>query len=500
MELHFQSKPLRCLKLAAADTKTQEQTLEIRIPDNMPPVGKVLGAWGQPLIRSKEWRSDHVIIHGGVMVWVLYDGEGNAGQASVEGWMPFQMRWDLRDSERDGTIGVDCMLQGVDARLTGAGKVMVRAVVSAVAEAWEPSESMLYAQPEDLPKDVQVHTKRCSVCLPVEAGEKTLTLEEDVILPPGNVDVERVLHYSFQPVIRERKLLSDKLVFRGGGKLHVLYLGTDGMMHAFDTELPISQYCQLETDYDPDSPMWIWPAVTELELEKKEDGRLGLKAGLLGQYVVCDSPEIQVVQDAYSPHRIVELQMQTAGLPLVGQERPDTLTVYQTVEGQIGRLVENTGFAGHASIRPGETGMQIEAEGATQILYYDSDGKAQCVLTPWEQKWELPEVDSVRVCTAIRELHTPEVTPDGEEMTVRTEMELGLRGMQTEGISMVAGLSLGEETEPDPARPSLILRRKGEQSLWETAKKCGSTVQAIREANALTEEPEPDRMLLIPVV
>ena len=68
-----------------------------------------------------------------------------------------------------------------------------------------------------------------------------------------------------------------------------------------------------------------------------------------------------------------------------------------------------------------------------------------------------------------------------------------------EGLSMVTGLELGEATRPDPSRPSMILRRAGEKSLWELAKASGSTVEAIRAANALTDEPAQGRMLLIPV-
>jgi hypothetical protein len=43
------------------------------------------------------------------------------------------------------------------------------------------------------------------------------------------------------------------------------------------------------------------------------------------------------------------------------------------------------------------------------------------------------------------------------------------------------------------------LRRAGDEGLWAIAKDYGSTVQAIREANQLTEEPENGQMLLIPI-
>ena len=64
---------------------------------------------------------------------------------------------------------------------------------------------------------------------------------------------------------------------------------------------------------------------------------------------------------------------------------------------------------------------------------------------------------------------------------------------------MVTGLEMGELQQPDPNRPSLILRRSGGQSLWELAKAHGSTVDAIRGANRLEEEPDETQMLLIPV-
>ena len=68
-----------------------------------------------------------------------------------------------------------------------------------------------------------------------------------------------------------------------------------------------------------------------------------------------------------------------------------------------------------------------------------------------------------------------------------------------QGMPMLTGMELEEATEPDPARPSLILRHRGEKSLWELAKECGSTVEAICKANGLQEEPRDDRLLLIPV-
>ena len=72
MELQFNKSVCNCLQKLVAQTQTQEQTQEIRLPDGMPDIGRVLGAWGQVLMRSKEWRGSGMGVSGGVMVWVLY--------------------------------------------------------------------------------------------------------------------------------------------------------------------------------------------------------------------------------------------------------------------------------------------------------------------------------------------------------------------------------------------------------------------------------------------
>ena len=66
-------------------------------------------------------------------------------------------------------------------------------------------------------------------------------------------------------------------------------------------------------------------------------------------------------------------------------------------------------------------------------------------------------------------------------------------------LSMVTGLELGDLEEPDPNRPSIVLCRAGERSLWEIAKEAGAVLQDILDANELSGEPEREQMLLIPI-
>ena len=113
----------------------------------------------------------------------------------------------------------------------------------------------------------------------------------------------------------------------------------------------------------------------------------------------------------------------------------------------------------------------------------------------WEESRELPADADVRV-----ELRFASECAEPAGDKPEANMIMVARYLADREMSMVTGLELGEMRECDPERPGLILRRKGEQSLWEIAKQAGSTVEMIQKANDITQEPEADKMLLIPVL
>lgn len=498
MELQFSKNACDCLRRAVWEIKTDELTQEVRLSDGMCDVGRVLGAWGQVLVRSKEWRGNGISISGGVMAWVLYAPEDGSAPASVETWMPFQMRWDIPESKRDGTIVVNCHVGSVDARAVSARKLMVRAVVSVAGEALEPWQLEIYS-PGELPEDVHVLRKSYPVRIPKEAGEKTFLLDDELPLNAACEDPERIIRYELHPEIIEKKIMADKAVFRGAALMRALCLCRDGQLRTCDFEIPFSQYADLEREYGPNASVWVVPAVTSVELESQEDGGLHLKAGLIGQYVVYDRPTLEIVEDAYSPNRSVALQTQLLEVPAMLEERQETIKAEQTMEMEGTEIVDVSFSMEHPGQRRTDQGIRMELPGNFQLLCYDSDGNLQGGNAHWESTWELPAAPDTSLMSSCRMSGRTQAIPGAENAVVRCDVLVDMMTASNAGIPMVTALELGEMLQPDPGRPSLVLRRAGSDTLWDIAKQCGSTVEAISQANGLTEEPAEGQMLLIPV-
>ena len=93
----------------------------------------------------------------------------------------------------------------------------------------------------------------------------------------------------------------------------------------------------------------------------------------------------------------------------------------------------------------------------------------------------------------------PQASSGGEEMNLTGLYKLQMNTVAQQGLPMVTGLEVGQLQDADPMRPSLILCRPDGESLWDMAKRCGSTVAHIQRANGLSDEPAENRMLLVPI-
>ena len=498
MQLQFEKASVPCLHTLKREVQSHEQTQEVRITDGMPDIGSIIGAWGQVILRSKEWQRDGMTVSGGTMVWVQYMPEDGGEIQCVESWLPFQMRWSFPETQHDGKIMTQCVLKSVDARSTSARKLMLRTNTAVHGWAMENRECELYS-PKEVPEDVQLHKVSYPMQLPVEAGEKAFSLEETLTLPPSVPKPEKLMAYHLQPEITEEKMMGDKVVFRGNAVLHLLYLAEDGGQYTWDFDLPFTQYNELDGEYGEDAQVMLWPCVTALELEKTEDN-LSMKAGLVCQYRVSRRTMTEVTEDAYSPRRSVVCQFRDLELPGILESKTQTIHIQQNspVDGM--RLTDVQFFPQPVTETGGEDSASLDLSGVFQMLYYDMEGNPRTASQRWENRVELPKGKS---CTADGTFW-PSGKTQGNLLSgsaqLSTEGKLLTETMTTNAIPMVTGLELGELQEADSRRPSLILRRANGQNLWNIAKEYGSSVDSIRDANGLQNDPEAAQMLLIPIL
>lgn len=497
LELQLRKDPIECMRKVVCEAKQEEQVLEVKLSEAMPDVGRVLTTWGQVILRSKEWRGNGAGISGGVMLWVLYIPEEGDQPQIVEGWAPFQIRWDFPKTQADGGMMVSCYLSGADARAVSPRKMMVRACVSAFMEAYEPVKVDVCV-PVDMPEDVCLLKHRYPVCIPKETGEKTFIMEETFGISCPGAEPFRLLHYGFLPHSTEEKVMADKVVFRTEAVAYGLLESSEGNLCPFQQKVSISQYSDLQGEYYGDTWARVEPTVTDLELTM-EDGQLHLKAKVVVQYVIYERLLVEVLADAYCPGRTTDLAFGKLILPAVLDQRQTVLTPRSCKTMPVGKLVDVSIWVMPPAQRKWEQGDCVQQQGSFQVLYYDQEGLLKADVIPWEEEWRLDVSDQAQMIAKAVVSEIPFGESTLEEIQLQGKVGLEAITLSSSGIPMLESIKIGETESEEREKPSLILRRVGDNSLWDIAKECGSTEQAIMQANKLEGDPAPDQILLIPV-
>ena len=498
MEQQWKQNAYAYLDTALQEQRNLELTQELRLGDGMPDIGQILWTEGQCLLRGKEWQSDAVSISGGVSVRVLYLPEDGSGVRCAEGWIPFRMEWDLPEGTPQGWLEIRCMLRSADARSISARKLLLRAGAVVQAAAFVPGETLI-PEPEFLPEGVEMLKSTWPLRLRKEAGEKIFQLDEEQELP-GSVPVaEKLLTFRMTPRLTECRVLGNKLVFRGNGELHILYRSQEGRIHSWELSLPFSQFVQLEGEFGNDAQGEVTLCLTDLEAELTAEGKIRLKAGLTAQYLVTDKQLLTTVEDAYCPGRELKLQRSEADLPVILETRRETFRPEQNIPAEADILTDTVFLPDLPRLRQTDSGWEMDCSGQFHTLYYGADGSLRSGTGRWEGKEAIPAGEGTRMVGELFPAEGVKGSTGSGQIHAAAELPVGITAMTRQKLPLVTGMTLGEEIPRDPMRPSLILRRAGTMGLWSIARETGTTVDAIRRANGLTEEPDPERMLLIPV-
>lgn len=495
MELQFDKLDCAYLRCLVRQVQNLEQTQEVRLSDGMPDIGRVLCTWGQGIVRSKEWRGDGITVSGGVIVHILYAPEDGSEHRIVEAQLPFFGKFSFPDSKREGTILADVQICQTDARALSARKMMVRTTVGLQAQALEMTQAAVSC-PAAKPDELEILKRTYPAMIAKEAGEKQFQVDESL---PMETAPRKIISCQVQPVVTEQTAAGGRVVFRGECLVRLLYMDEADQLCSADLHLPFAQLSELDHDYDKDASAQVNMAVTNVDTQIV-DGVVHLQCGLVGQYVIYARCLLEVAEDAYSPFVAVEPKIEMLTLPMLLEHRKETLDLETEWEAAADRIVDVQCLCMQPTVyREGEMAM-LEVPGNVQVLYYDGEGDLRCEHRNWGGRIQLPAGEHSAIQADIAAIRQPTALMLGDRLRISGDVSVSLTTTAKQDIPMLTGITTGERGAMDPARPSLVLQRMGEAGLWELAKTCGSTVEAIEKANGLQGEPPVGQMLLIPVM
>lgn len=456
----------RCIGTREA---SREEKVEALIPDVMGDAAEILDTQAAVFLRSKESEDGLVRLRGSLEGNILY--RTVAGELCA---LPFKsecrVEWTGEELQRDMLLCAELYCTGAEARILNPRKLLMSCELNAQCSLWCAEKLNYVSAVADGSMETRCETQ--NVRLISAVLEKTFALTESFPLREGSAAVEEILLSRCESRVEEAHSVAGKLILQGKSELELLYADEEQQLHTLCFSSGWSQLLDCATE--PGSTQ-IRLMPTALYVDGINGGTdVSLELHLTAQVICSESREVLVLTDAYSVSYAAELK--------------EAKQLFQSYAGEAEEMriqcsvkapeeLEEILFC---RVEPG-----AHRELTLHLLYRDTAGAICSYAVPLSTE---AEERICRDCSA---------SVNGGNIELRLSFMPETSACEECTLCWIDAISLDEE-KPLSAKkhPGLVAVRRSSGSYWELARKYGSTVTLIEQANA--EMDEKDLFLFIP--
>lgn len=470
----------------------REFSEEIVVPDSMPDAASVADAQGVLLIREKQTTAGAVTITGAVSVSVLYEPTDGTGVRCVELELPVSMQIDAPGADEDCRTSARAALCSVEARAVNSRKLAVRAEVTAHAQCFRRESVSVACGMED---SAAAHTlvKTAEAVSVTDVREKAFVVTDELAVPAGLSGGVRVISRRVTAMPDDVKYVRGKAIFRGRAVSELIFSDTEGNTRAARFETEISQLMELDCDADeaiPTVALMLTGAFFDMPEYGEGAGRVQAELHFAAQCVCRERRRIEYLADVYANRTV--LIPEFSETPIETEARP--VSMRQTVVGRAEPAAEGETFCVSASVGPCavEDGA-VKTSVLIRLVTRTAEGRlvtSKCRLNA--EFTVSAEAQGARLSDV--SVAAADVFCAGSDVRAVLQMD----ALLTSESALVSVNGITEDAEAfakKPRTPSAVLvRLPAGTELWPVARRFGSSVEAITEANG----GRSDGLLLVP--
>lgn len=501
MIVDFQEQTVNYLRETALEAFYQEEVTEYQLQESMPQIEQIITCSGAVFMKSKQISGGKITVCGQVKACVLYRAAENSDLQTLEKELEFTVKKDLPADESEQFVFYRGWIKRLDVKLLNERKLLLRVNIGSSFKVYTAA-SVNISMPAEPPKALQMLSNTYEMMLPSYAGETEFRLNEESVLPETAAGISKILKATANCRVTESKTVGDKAVFKGDVLLHVLYEASSGSLHCFDTEIPFSQFADLNGEAENgEVRMCMQPLSFEIDTDGQEDSkRLIVGFHALAQAVVYEKKQVTLIEDAYTTRGCLDAQWQEFSLPAALDSQSIPVSGELSVAASADRVVDALVYTDHPIIRRDGDRVKVVMPVHAAVLFFDRDGKLQSKVVKNEISCDTSASSDASLIAYGAIYEQPVCLASYDTVTLRLTAQMRLDSYMGSKLHTLNKAQIDPQASKQPCRPSLIARRAGSESVWEIAKSCGSTVDAICEANALSGGiVQEGAILLIPM-
>ncbi|MBQ4087856.1 MAG: DUF3794 domain-containing protein [Clostridia bacterium] len=470
---------------------------DIILPDIKPDIREILLVDAKVQKHAEEIRGGKLYVTGNVQFHMLYAPDSNESELkSFEAVLPFSDSVDIPDEDLSYTVRA--ATEHIGFSQVNSRKLSAKIIVSIQVRGL----SVLDITPITSVADhtIQRRAEEYHVFVPLCEAKSDIVLSDLLTVSPHMPDIDEILKTEATVSDTDYKVMNGKVLIRGTLCLHTLYTAANEAASAeqITHNIPFSE--MLEAEYvDENSRVFLSFCVKDLTATPRGDMNGDTKIISLDATVgVClngsTSAHVTLIDDCYSTCGTLSCDKETAVLyePMLLESSSFTEQQKAAIPAGVkaGAVLSSSAKPVLKECSFSDGAMHIKGALVTFLLLRDDQGTVRSAVTetPFERVKPMSGDSLSADCVLWAEQTEAQVMGDGS-VEICVTMRYHTTVLKFREVTYIVSCDRQDDESNGKTQPAIVIYFTEEgDTLWNIAKKYGTTVENIQSANDLESD------------
>ena len=463
------------------------------VPDIKPDILSVVSTNGNICIYKKEVMEGKIKIEGGINAYVIYIADDEKSSIrTLNANLEFTKIIDLKECKENMQIECRNQISNIDCKILNGRKISLRAIVDMSVVLYSKENIEYIDKIEDI-KDVQLLNKNITINSLVGSGNTKVYAKDTITI--DNVDnLSEIMKVNISIENRESKISYNKVLAKADTVVKVMYLTEDNRINTAITNIPIMGFIDMQNVSEED--------ICDLNYEIKN---ILVKPNNVQEHSVYVEVEIEIlsfvykkqtinmIEDLYSKtlnlnysQKTVKLMSERTSInemySMRKQERMEDITQNKIYDVEVKPVIISTQIDDGKITYKGDVNLTfIYARIETSSIGVKN------VIEPFEFQVSMAQVSSRdKIDTDIEIGKKDFFVMSDNSIDIKIDFNFNINVVKESNINIIENIKEEEGTSKETFSIIIYYAKLGD-TLWNIAKRFGSTVEEISSINNIED-------------
>lgn len=509
MELSVNRNTVRINEPVFDATVDHPMECDVVLPDYCPDIARILSSDAGANINKRTIETDCLTADGTFFVKIIYVPDNSCSLRCFTYENDFSRTFEVEGIEKDDMVFCKANVDYITCRQIGPRRLQIKASVAITVKVWRKRCEELVASCDD--NRVELLSRSMKESVMVGMCEKSFDIEQELEIGYGKPAAAAIIKCDAIAAVKDHKVIKNKVIAKGDLLLQTMYSPdiSQNNLECITHTIPLSQIIEID-GVDENSICTAGFEVLNIKMDASEDSDgenrlLNVCITVNASVRAYNTEEVTLTEDAYSPVFDMILEKKPVTIERICDVTNNEETVKSAVEvpgdgisSVVGCVMKLDSFDSKIE------GKQLVINGnmTASIMATDMQGSPMSFdkTLPFTITEQVPAGGNNMRCDVDMAINSSSHSFSLNGVDIRTECAVKVIYFDIISGSAISDMSLDEESPRKNRQKTLTLyfADKGEK-IWDIAKKCNTSVDAVMKENNCESDSVPDRlMLLIP--